>query len=63
MEHKATLQIKEIELRPKGVRTSLVTNFPLLDADRIAHGIGGMVTDISDRKQSEQRLNVQYEVT
>jgi two-component system, NtrC family, sensor kinase len=63
MEHKAILQIEELELRPEGVRTSLVTKFPLLDADGIVYGIGGMAMDISDRKRSEQRLNVQYEVT
>jgi two-component system, NtrC family, sensor kinase len=63
MEHKTTLQIEELELRPEGLRTSLVTKFPLLDANGIAYGIGGMAMDISDRKRSEQRLNVQYEVT
>jgi len=50
------LQIEEIEPHGDGLHTSLVVKFPLLDADGKLYGIGGLATDITDRKQSELAL-------
>ena len=42
-----------------GERYSLVLKFPLLDGDGALTGIGGIATDISERKRTEQALREQ----
>lgn len=50
------LQIDEILKFPDGDRTFVSVKFPMRDLDGQIHAVGGMSTDISDRKKAEREL-------
>lgn len=50
------LEFEEVALHDDGLHTSIVFKFPLCDGDGRPYAIGGMTTDISDRKRIEQAL-------
>ncbi len=50
------IAFEEVSRHPEGIRTSIVTKFPLQDAAGSTYGIGGLATDISERKQAERAL-------
>lgn len=56
LEAKRPLQFEEVALGEDGPRTSIVFKFPILNLDGIPYGIGGVATDITDRKQAEEAL-------
>lgn len=47
------LMFEETNQEPDGLHTYLSVKFPLLDADGRVQGIGGISTDITERKQAE----------
>lgn len=53
------LQERE-ELVPRGddVRVLIATKFPIFDSDGTARAVGGMLTDITERKQVEEELQI-----
>jgi len=50
------LEFEEVALHDDGAHTSIVFKFPLRDEDGQPYAIGGMTTDITDRKRIEQAL-------
>jgi PAS domain S-box-containing protein len=50
------LEFEEVALHDDGLHTSIVFKFPLCDGDGRAYAIGGITTDITDRKRIEQAL-------
>jgi PAS domain S-box-containing protein len=50
------VQIDEILKFPKGERTFVSVKFPMRDLDGQIHAIGGISTDITDRKKAEREL-------
>ena len=50
------IQFEEFASHDDGPHTSLVFKFPLLNLDGIPYGIGGVATDITDRKRAEEAL-------
>jgi PAS domain S-box-containing protein len=50
------LEFEEVALHDDGTHTSIVFKFPLRDEDGQPYAIGGMTTDITDRKRIEQAL-------
>lgn len=52
----AALQFEEIALHDDGPHTSIVFKFPLRDGTGKPYAIGGIATDITDRKQAAQAL-------
>ncbi|HEX7953922.1 MAG TPA: PAS domain S-box protein, partial [Burkholderiales bacterium] len=53
---KAAIQTEEMVPFVSGVRTSIVSKFPLFDADGSVVATGGIATDITERKQAQQAL-------
>src|SRR5882724_9083219 len=49
-------EFEETVLRPDGRRTCIVSKFPLRDVNDRIYAIGGIVTDITERKQAEEVL-------
>ncbi|HZW33507.1 MAG TPA: PAS domain S-box protein, partial [Isosphaeraceae bacterium] len=49
-------EIEEVVTRADGPHTYLATKFPLFAADGTVSAVGGIATDISERKQAEQAL-------
>jgi PAS domain S-box-containing protein len=47
------MEFEEAALQPDGEHTSIVQKFPLLNAEGEIYAIGGIVTDITGRKQEE----------
>jgi PAS domain S-box-containing protein len=52
----AALQFEQFVLTDSGPRWSIVQKFPLFDAGGTICSIGGIVTDISERKRAEEAL-------
>jgi PAS domain S-box-containing protein len=50
------LQVDEILRFPDGERTFVSVKFPMRDLDGEIHAVGGMSTDITDRKRAEHEL-------
>ena len=50
------LQFEEVALHDDGPHTSIVFKFPLRRMDGTLYGIGGITTDITERKQAEEAL-------
>ncbi|TDD99481.1 PAS domain-containing protein [Flavobacterium cellulosilyticum] len=51
------LKIKIFKLHPKGLHTYLAVKFPSYDTEGRIGAIGGISTDISDRKKPEELLH------
>ena len=47
------MEFEEVALQEDGEHTSIVQKFPLLNAEGEIYAIGGIVTDITERKQEE----------
>jgi PAS domain S-box-containing protein len=56
LETKRPLRFEETAVRQDGPHTNLVFKFPLLTRDRIPYALGGVATDITDRKRTEEAL-------
>jgi PAS domain S-box-containing protein len=56
LETQAPLEIEDDLPTPEGIRTSLTLRFPLRDAAGNIHAVGGILTDITARKQAESSL-------
>lgn len=56
LEAKRPLQFEEVALHEDGPHTSIVFKFPLMNPDGIPYAVGGVATDISDRKRTEEAL-------
>jgi PAS domain S-box-containing protein len=50
------IEFEEIAVQEDGVHTSIVQKFPLLDTEGRIYAIGGIVTDITERKRAEREL-------
>src|SRR5487761_2579629 len=50
------MEFEEITIQDDGPHTNLVTKFPLRDAGGKIYAIGGIVTDITERKRTEARI-------
>lgn len=50
------LEFEEVARHDDGLHTSIVFKFPLCDRDGRPYAIGGITTDITDRKRTEQAL-------
>ena len=50
------MDFEEVTIQDDGPHISLVTKFPLRDADGKIYAIGGIVTDITERKRTEARI-------
>ena len=48
------LKFEELALHEDGPHISVVCKFPLFDEEKKLYALGGIVTDITDRKQAEQ---------
>ena len=56
LERGTPFEIEEVVNRDDGQHTYLATKFPLFDADGTVYAVGGIATDISERKQAERAL-------
>ncbi|HSE85637.1 MAG TPA: PAS domain S-box protein, partial [Candidatus Binatia bacterium] len=56
LETGAPLKFEEVALQEDGPHTSVVCKFPLFDEAKKLYALGGIVTDITERKQAEQAL-------
>ena len=56
LEAKRPLQFEEVALHDDGPHTSIVFKFPLVNADGMPYAVGGVATDITDRKRTEAAL-------
>lgn len=56
LEAKRPLQFEEVALHGDGPHTSIVVKFPLMNPDGVPYAVGGIATDISDRKRTEEAL-------
>jgi PAS domain S-box-containing protein len=56
LEAGAPLKFEEVALHEDGPHISVVCKFPLFDEAKNLYALGGIVTDITDRKQAEQAL-------
>ena len=50
------MRFEEVALHEDGPHVSVVCKFPLFDEAKKLYALGGIVTDISDRRQAEQAL-------
>jgi PAS domain S-box-containing protein len=56
LEQAGPQDLEEVVVRDGRLRTYLATKFPLLDASGVAYAVGGIATDITERKDAEQAL-------
>ncbi|MGE0472335.1 MAG: PAS domain S-box protein [Nitrospirales bacterium] len=56
LQRRKALEFEEIALHEDGFHTSLVQKFPLQDETGFIYAIGGIATDISERKKAEEVL-------
>jgi PAS domain S-box-containing protein len=56
LEAKRPMQFEEVALYEDGFHTSIVFKFPLLLPDGTPYAVGGVGTDITDRKRTEEAL-------
>ncbi len=56
LQTKTTLEVEETAIYDDGIHTSLVQKFPLQDKFGAVYAIGGIATDITQRKQIETEL-------
>ncbi len=56
LEKGQSIQVEEVAPHSDGLHTSLVTKFPLYNAEGKAFAVGGITTDITERKQKELEL-------
>ena len=49
----APMEFEEVTLQEDGLHTNVIQKFPLLDTAGYIHGIGGITTDVTERKQEE----------
>ena len=47
------IEFEQVTIQNDGQHTSIVQKFPLFNADGEIYGIGGIVTDITERKREE----------
>jgi len=50
------MSFEEIAIHPDGPRISIVSKFPLRNVEGRVYALGGIVTDITDRKSAEESL-------
>src|SRR6266404_245160 len=56
LESRAAIEVEEVAHYTKGLHTSIVCKFPLFDSSGRVTALGGIVTDITERKRAEQEL-------
>jgi PAS domain S-box-containing protein len=56
LEARRPLQFEEVALHEDGPHTSIVFKFPLINLEGIPYAVGGLATDITDRKRTEEAL-------
>ncbi|HEV8261454.1 MAG TPA: MHYT domain-containing protein, partial [Burkholderiales bacterium] len=56
LESRAAIEVEEVAHYTKGQHTSIVCKFPLFDSSGRVTALGGIVTDITERKRAEQEL-------
>jgi PAS domain S-box-containing protein len=56
LETRAPVEVEEVAHYTDGVHTSIVCKFPLFDSSGRITALGGIVTDITDRKRAEHEL-------
>ena len=49
-------EFEEVTVQENGLHTSIVHKFPLFNAEGEINAIGGVVTDITERKRAEKEL-------
>jgi len=62
IERNVPLQFEETAYLPDGEHTFVSVKFPMCDADGRIIGIGGISTDITERKQVEEALHIHEEL-
>lgn len=55
-ETERALECEEVAMHAGGAHTSIVVKFPLRDASGHVYAVGGIATDITDRKRAEEAL-------
>ncbi|HUQ76942.1 MAG TPA: PAS domain S-box protein [Burkholderiales bacterium] len=53
---RAPVELEQPIVTPRGERVQMVVKFPVLDAGGAVAGVGGVATDITERKRAEQAL-------
>ena len=56
LEHGRAVETEELVPHEDGLHTYLSTKFPLFDAAGVAYAVGGIATDITERKRAERAL-------
>ncbi len=56
IESLAPMEFEEVSMGEDGPHTSIVHKFPLKDAQGLVYAIGGVATDITERKKAEEEL-------
>ena len=56
LEHGRAMETEELVPHEDGLHTYLSTKFPLFDAAGVAYAVGGIATDITERKRAERAL-------
>ncbi len=56
IESRVPIQFDEVAIHKDGPHTSLVTKFPIYDQEGKIYAVGGVVTDITERKRLEEEV-------